>query len=158
MKKYLRLLILPFLFCSLLGCDEEDDVKPIYLTAFAGTWEVVDQDNQELFETGCLLDIQSSQIHEGFGGYQGYITTYYLTDGGATLHDKVFSWSIREVEQNRPLLDVVYQGELDGDNVWSGNYYYKITELGYENMSWQVNSNGDNSTIRFKRRSDIQSE
>ena len=70
-------------------------------------------------------------------------------------NNKVFSWSIREVENNQPLLDVVYHGELDSDDTWNGNYYYKITKLTDTHMWWQVNTNGDNSTIKFRRRNDI---
>ena len=76
MNKYLLLLLVPLLSFTLTGCDDEDDVKLINLDLFAGTWEVVDQGNQELLERNCILNITSSQIHEGFGGYQGFIETY----------------------------------------------------------------------------------
>ena len=151
MKKSLLLLILPLLFMSLSGCDDEEDVTPMDLNLFAGTWEVIDQGNQELFERNCILNITSSQSHEGFGGYLGYITTYFITVDGTPKHDRVFTWSIREVDNYQPLLDVVYQGELDSDDLWAGNYYYKITKLTDTLMWWQVNTNGDNSTIKFRR-------
>lgn len=158
MNKYILLLFLPLLSFTLTGCDDEDDANPIALNLFGGNWEVVDPGNQELFERDCLLDITSSQIHEGYGGYHGDITTYYLTVGGTPIHDKVFTWSIREVDNHQPLLDVVYQGELDSDDTWNGNYYYKITKLTDSYMWWQVNTNGDNSTIKFRRRNDINIE
>lgn len=152
MKKSLLLLILPLLFMLLSGCDDEEDVTPIDLNLFAGTWEVVDQGNQILLERNCILNITSSQIHEGFVGYQGYITTYFIAVDSTPIHDRVFTWSIREVEDHQPLLDVVYQGELDSDDLWAGNYHYKITKLTDTHMWWQVSTNGDNSTIKFSRR------
>lgn len=59
------------------------------------------------------------------------------------------------MENNQPLLDVVYQGELDSDDTWDGNYYYKITKLTDTHMWWQVNTNEGNSTVKFCRRNDI---
>ncbi len=155
MNKYLLLLLLQLLSFTLIGCDDEEDVIAPDLKLFAGTWEVVVQEDQNVFERADILHITSSQIHEGYGGYQGNITTYFLRYDDTTIHDKVFSWSIREVENNQPLLDVVYQGELDSDDTWNGNYYYKITKLTYTHMWWQVNTNGNNSTIKFRRRNDI---
>ena len=126
MKKLLYIL-LPVIAILFTGCEDEDDVIAPDLKLFAGTWEVVDQGNQELLERNCILNITSSQIHEGFGGYQGFIDTYFITVNGIPKHDRVFSWSIREEENNQPLLDIAYQGELDSDDTWDGNYYYKIT-------------------------------
>lgn len=158
MNRYLLLLIFPILSFGLMGCDDEDDIKPIDLNLFAGTWEVVVQGEQTVFEREDILHITSSQIHEGYGGYRGYITTYFLRYDDTPIHDRVFSWSIREVDNHQPLLDVVYQGELDSDDIWDGNYYYKITKLTDTHMWWQVNTNGDQSTIKFRRRNDIQIE
>lgn len=155
MNKYILLLLLSLLSLSLVGCGGEEEVKPVDLRLFSGTWEVVDQGNQELFERGCMLDITSSQIHEGYGGYKGYITTYFITDDGSRMHDRAFSWVSREVENHKPLLDLVLQGELDSDDPWTGNYYYKISKLDYNDMWWQVNTNGDNSIIKFIRRDDV---
>lgn len=158
MNKYLLLLILPLLSFTLTGCDDEEDVKPIDLNLFDGIWEVVNQGNQNVFGREDILHITSSQIYEGYGGYQGNITTYFLRYDDTPIYDKVFSWSIREVENKQPLLYVVYQGELDTDDPWDGNYYYKITKLTDTHMWWQVNTNGDNSTIMFRRRNDIHIE
>ena len=156
MKKSLLLLILPLIFMSLSGCDDEDDVNPFDLNLFAGTWEVVDQGNQILLERNCILNITSSQIHEGFGGYQGFIETYFITVNEIPKHDRVFTWSIREVDNHIPLLTIFFKGQLDSDNPWDGDYFYKITKLTDTHMWWQVNTNGDNSTIKFRRRNDIQ--
>ena len=76
MKKLLYIL-LPVIAILFTGCEDEDDVIAPDLKLFAGTWEVVDQGNQELLERNCILNITSSQIHEGFGGYQGFIDTYF---------------------------------------------------------------------------------
>lgn len=158
MNKFILFLMLPLLSFTLTGCDEEDEVKPIDLNLFIGTWEVVDQGSQALLERNCILDITSSQIHESFGGYLGYITTYFPTVDGSPVHDRVFSWSIREIENHRPLLNLVFQGELDSDDIWAGDYQYIITKLDYDNMWWQVNTNGDNSKIMFRRRNDFRLE
>lgn len=159
MNKYLLLLILPLLSFVMVGCDDDkDDVIAPDLTLFAGNWEVVDQGNQEIFARNCILEIKSRQIYEGYGGYQGSITTCYLTVTGIPRHDRVFTWSIREVENHQPLLDVVFQGELDNDDIWAGEYPYKIIKLTETQMWWQINTIGDNSTIKFRRRNDIHLE
>lgn len=155
MNKYLLLFLLPLLSFTLTGCDDDEDAKPMDLRLFAGTWDVVDQGNQEVFNKGSILEITSSEINEGFGGYQGYMTTYLQPVGGAPVHDRVFTWAIREVENHKPLLDVVLEGELDSEDIWAGDYYYRITGLDRNEMQWQVNTNGDNSIIRFRRHSDI---
>jgi len=131
MNKFPLLLILPFLSLVMAGCDDDkDDVIAPDLSLFAGNWEVVDQGNQKVFARNCILDIKSGQIHEGYGGYQGYITTYFLSASGTLRHDRVFSFSIREVEKYKPLLDVEFLGELDGNDqsdsydLWDGNYSY----------------------------------
>ena len=62
------------------------------------------------------------------------------------------------MENNQPLLDVSFQGELDSDDVWAGNYPYKIIKLTDTDMWWQVNTNGDKSIIKFRHRNDIQIE
>ncbi len=157
MNKCLLLFILPLLSFVMVACnDNEDDVVfAPKLELFDGTWEVIDQGNQKVFEKDCILDISSAQIYEGYGGYQGYITTYFLADDGTLRHGRVFTFSIREVENNRPLLDVSFQGELDSDDIWAGNYPYKIIKLTDTDMWWQVNTNGDKSIIKFRRRNDI---
>lgn len=141
---------------SLPGCSDDDDVKSIDIDLMAGDWEVVDQGNQDVFERGCILDISLSPdlINGSYGGYKGSITTFYLTVSGAVLHDKEYGWSIRYVENQLPLLEVVLQGELDSDDLWDGEYHYKITKLTDTHMLWQVNSNGDHSTIKFRRHID----
>lgn len=159
MNRYLMFLVLPILSLLMVGCDDDkDDVVAPDLTRFAGTWEVVSPGDQKVFGWNEILDITSSRIHESYGGYQGYITTYFLTADGTPRHDRVFTWSIREVENHQPLLDLVFQGDLDSDDPWASNYPYKIVRLTDTHMWWQVNSNGDNSTIKFRRRNDIHIE
>lgn len=156
MNKLLFLLILPILLFIPASCNNDDDIKPMDIDLIAGEWEVVDQGNQDVFERGCMLDISISPdlINGSYGGYKGSITTFYLTVSGAVLHDKEYGWSIRYVENQLPLLEVVLQGELDSDDIWDGEYHYKITKLTDTHMWWQVNSNGDHSTIKFRRRID----
>lgn len=155
MNKYLLFMILPLLSFVMTGCNHDEDAGPKDLSLLAGNWEVVAQGDQNVFKREDILNITSAQINEGYGGYQGYITTYFLTATGITIHDRVFTWSVRETENHQPLLDVALQGELDNEDPWAGNYYYKITKLTDAHMWWQVNTNGDNSTIMFKRRDDI---
>lgn len=159
MNKFLLLLILPLLSLVMSGCDDnKDDVDAPDLTLFAGTWEVVSPGEQKVFGYNEILHISSGRPFESYGGYQGYINTYLLTTLGTPKHDRVFTWSIREAERHQPLLDVVYQGELDSDDLWAGNYPYKIVKLTDTHMWWQVNTNGDNSIIMLKRRNDIHIE
>lgn len=64
MNKYLLLLILPLLSFIMTGCnDSGDDVKPINLGTFTGTWEVVYQGNQDVLPRDCILNIVSAQIN-----------------------------------------------------------------------------------------------
>ena len=155
---YIGLLIMSFVSLGLTtSCGgEEDDVRPMDLLLMEGVWEVMDQGSQDVFERGCLIDITfSSEMAEG--AYHGYITAFYLASGGTPVHDKVYGWSIRGVENHLPLLDLVLLGEADGDNQWEGNYYYRIIRLSDSYMWWQGNSNGDSSTVKFRRHPDIQS-
>ena len=107
---------------------------------------------------GIAFYIVSAQINPGDGDYQGYITTYFITVNGTPLHDKAFTWVIREVENNQPLLYLVYQGDLDSDDIWDGFYPFKVVKLTDNYMWWQFNTNGNNSMIQFRRRSDINLE
>lgn len=52
MNKYLLVLILPLLSFIMVGCDNDDeDVIATDLTLFAGTWKVIDNGDQYVFET-----------------------------------------------------------------------------------------------------------
>lgn len=161
MNKYLLLLIFPLLSFMMVGCDDDDKVDDVIapdLIRLAGMWEVVDQGNQDVFVRTCILDMTSSRIHEGYGGYQGNITSYFLTVDGKPKNERAFTWTILEVENNQPLLDVVYQGVIDSDDPRIDKYSYKIVKLTDANMWWQVNSSEDNNTIKFRRRDDIHIE
>lgn len=156
MNRYIILLILPLLSFIMTGCDDSaEDVKPINLDIFTGTWQVVDQGNQNVLPRACILNIVSSQIHEGFVGYQGYVTTFFLTVDGTPKHDKVFTWTIQEEEGKQPLLNLAYQGDLDSDDIWDGDYPFKIVKLTDTFMWWQVNTIGDNSIVKLRRHADI---
>ena len=128
------------------------------LALLDGVWEVVDQGDQNVFERGCFLHISQKLTNGSYGSLQGNITTFYLTVGGAQRHDKIYNWHIRDIENHQPLLDLVFTGELDSDDLWDNNYYYKITKLTDTNMWWQGRANGDNSIIKFRRRTDINFE
>lgn len=150
--KYLFILVLSLLSFGLISCDDKNDVDPVNLQFFDGVWEVVDQGSQDVLQRGCFLDIASYYI-DGFS--QGRITTFYMTVGGAIVHDKEYSWLIRRTGNELPLLDMVWQADLDSDDQWEGNYFYTITRLTDTHMYWQVRSNGDQSTVKFRRRTDI---
>lgn len=153
--KYLPLfLISPLLTLPLTSCDDEDDVSPMDLELFAGNWEVVESD---IDNSSCIYQIKTSpdKTEGTYGGYHGTITTFYLTATGNPLYDKEYSWSIRHIENYQPLLDLSLSGELDSEDPWTGNYYYKIIKLTDTNMWWRGNSNGDDSIIKFRRRTDL---
>ena len=143
---------------TLTGCNMlELDKKKYYEQVVASVTSEQSEYVRE-YTKKDVVNITSAQIYEGYGGYQGYITTYFLTVAGIPKHDRVFTFSILEVENNQPLLDVSFQGELDSDDVWAGNYPYKIIKLTDTDMWWQVNTNGDKSIIKFRHRNDIQIE
>lgn len=156
MNRYVLFLMATLLSFGLFGCgDDDEDMTPIVLDLLGGTWEVVSQGDQDIFHREEILDISSSQIHEGYGGYKGKIDTYFLASDGSPRHDRTFTWSCLEVENHQPLLDVVYQGGLDGDVASTGNYHYKVIKLTRTHMWWQTTSTGRDNIIKFKRRDDI---
>lgn len=145
---------------GLSGCgdDDEEEMTPIVLGLFGGTWEVVSQGDQDIFHWEEILDISSSQIHEGYGGYKGSIDTYFLASDGSPRHDQTFTWTCLEEENYQPLLGVVHQSDLDGDDASPRNYHYKIIKLTPTHMWWQTTSTGHDNIIKFKRRDDIRIE
>lgn len=157
MKKYLFLLIIPILSLGLISCNNEEDVKPMDLRLLDGVWEVVDQGNQDVFDRKCLLNISTSHdlTNEAYGALHGYITTFYLTATDIPKHDKEYSWSICEIENHLPLLDLTFQADIDSDDIEKGEYSYTITKLTDTHLWWQIRSDSDNSTIKFRRRTDI---
>ena len=157
MKNLLLLLIFPLLSFAFTSCDDEGDTTPMDLELLAGTWEVVESD---IDNRNCIYEIKSAsdKTHGSYSGYYGTITTYYLTSTGTPLFDKEYTWTIRYAESHQPLLDLILVGELDSDDPWAGNYYYKIIKLTDSNMWWRGNSNGDNSIIKFRRRTDIENQ
>lgn len=155
MKYLLLLLIFPIFAFSLTGCDDEEDVRHMDLDLLAGTWEVVESDYNN---RGCIYEIKSStDFTEGpYGWHYGTISTYYFSVSGNPIHDKDYNWSIREMENHQPLLDLTLTGELDNEDQWAGHYYYKIIKLTDTHMWWKGNSNGDNGIIKFRRRTDLE--
>lgn len=160
MNRYVLFLMATLLSFGLFGCgdDDDEDMTPIVLDLLGGTWEVVSQGDQDIFHWEEILDISSSQIHEGYGGYQGSIDTYFLTSDGSQRHDRTFTWTCLEMENYQPILDVVHQGDLDGDDASAGNYHYKIIKLTPTHMWWETTSTGRDNIIKFKRRDDIRTE
>lgn len=157
MKKSLLFLIASILIFSLTSCDDEEDVTPMNLNLLAGTWEVVESDFDN---RGCIYEIKTApdRTEGSYGGYYGTITTYYLSVSGNPIFDKEYNWSSRYLENHLPLLDLTLTGELDSEDPWAGSYFYKITKLTDTHMWWKDNSNGDNGTIKFERRTDFDIE
>lgn len=150
-------LISGFLSIIVTSCDNKEDLKPIDLRLMPGIWEVVVQGEQDVFVRGCYLDLKES-TEPSTTDHHGYISTFYLTATDHILHDKVYSWSIRESDSGQPALDLVFQGELDSDVPWDGSCYYRIVKLTESHMWWKGNSVGDDSTIKLRRRTDINVE
>lgn len=154
MNKPLSVIFNTLFFAFVLtGCDDhEDEIYPsqTFERYIAGQWEQIDGPDR-----GCIYDITiATNPSEGTYGYvYGQITTYYLTIGGTPIYDKEFSWSVREIENHYPLLDLIFTGELDGDDASSGDYHYKIIKIDDSFMWWQTTT-GDNSILKFKRRTD----
>ena len=154
MKRYFVYLMLSLLSFGLISCEDKEDVDVFDLNLFGGIWEVVDEGTQDNLGRGCILDISISTDHseEVYGGYKGSAVSFYLTVGGRPLHDKVYSWSILRMENDFPLLELILQEELESDDLWDGYYIYKITKLTDSHMWWQLRSNGNNTTIKFRHR------
>lgn len=160
MDKYLVYLMLSLFSFLLISCEDKEEAHIPDLALLDGIWEVVDEGTQDNLLRGCFLDmsISTGPADSAYGGYEGNAVTFYLTVGGMPLRDKVYSWSILRIENNLPLLELILQDELDSDDLWDGYYIYKITQLTDTHMWWQIRSNGNNSIIKFKRRTDIQVE
>ncbi|MDE7437719.1 MAG: hypothetical protein K2M93_04465 [Muribaculaceae bacterium] len=152
MKKLLFLLIAPLLSFVLIGCDKDDDVKPIDLQLLEGVWEVVAEGDQDVFRIGCCLDI-STDPQNNFGSLSGNITTFFLTATDNKIYDKVYGWSISEIENHQPLLNVVFLGDLDSLDPSESSVNYKIIKLNDTHMWWQLIADGDTPIIMFKRHS-----
>lgn len=157
MNKKLFLLILTIISLGLTSCNDDNDIKTMDLKLMNGAWMVVDQGTQDVFERGCIIDITTSPYpsHGSYGALLGSLTTYFINVAGNPVHDKAYSWTIRNMENHQPLLDLTFQGDLDSDDPWDGQYFYKITKLTDTHMWWQVNTNGNNSIIKFQRRPDL---
>ena len=157
MNKCFIYLMLSLLSFGLISCEDKEEVHALDLNLLDGVWEVVDECTQDNLGRGCLLDMSISTDHaeEAYGGYNGSAVTYYLTVGGRPLQDKVYCWSILRLENNLPLLELILQDELESDDLWDGYYIYRITKLTDRHMWWQLISNGNNTTIKFRHRADV---
>lgn len=155
MNKSILILVFILLSSLLSNCKEEEVLNHIDVNLFTGTWEVVESNNPE---RGCIYEITTSpdlSVNMYDDGYHGQIKTYYLTATGNPLYDKEYNWSIRFMENHQPLLDLTLKGGIDSEDPWAGNYYYKVTKLSNSVMWWQANTNGDNATIKFHRRTNL---
>lgn len=153
MNKYLLLLFLPLLSFIMAGCDDDkEDVQQIDLDRLAGTWKVVEQGSQNVFERDCCLEI--AVFHDSpngaYGGYLVFITTFYLANGNP-VHDKVYSGSIREVENHYPLLNLEFDGDHDNNDDSKEKYTYTITRLDYTYMWWSFKDGETTDVIKFRR-------
>lgn len=153
MKKLLLLFLIPILSLTLTGCNDGEDDKPIDLCLFDGVWEVVYQGNQDNFHIGEFLEV-STNNRQIYGGTEGSIMTFFLTATDVVFHDKEYRWNLSEIDHHRPLLKVVYQGDLDSDNQEIEHYEYRIIKLTDKHMWWKFEEK-DYSIIKLRRRRDI---
>lgn len=155
MNKPILILSFILLISLLTNCKKKEDLNYIDVNLLTGTWEVVESNN---LERGCIYEItRSSDLSVNvYEGCYGKITTYYLTATGNPLYDKEYNWRIRYMENYQPLLDLTLESVLDNEDSQSGNcYYYKVTKLTSSVMWWQAYTNEDNTTIKFRRRTDL---
>lgn len=152
--------MLSILSFGLVSCEDKEEVHIPDLDLLDGIWEVVDEGTQDNLLRGCFLDmsITTDPTDNAYGGYEGNANSFYLTATDVSLQDKFYSWSILRIENNIPLLELILQDQLDSDDLWEGYYIYRIIKLNDTHMWWQLRSNGNNSTIKFRRRKDIQVE
>lgn len=156
MNKWFIYLVLSLLSPVLISCEDKEELHTLDLNLLDGIWEVVDEGTQDNLGRGCLLDmsISTDNTEEAYGGYKGSAVTFYLTVGGRPIRDKVYCWSILRLENNLPLLELILQEELESDDLWDGYYIYRITKLTDSHMWWQLRSNGNNTTIKFRHHLD----
>lgn len=138
------------------GCNKEN-VKPIELHFLDGNWEVVYTDNQEVLGIFSILEITTESNNSEGGGCikRGKITTYYANSFGTKFYDKVFKWKIYESEEGELSLNLELESELDSESLLDDNYFYKIIRLNDTHMWWQPFSNGDQGTVKMRRRTDL---
>ena len=112
MKKYLYLLVLPFIATVLGGCNDDDDVMDTRL--IKGQWELVSEDHSDytyIYDFGTRGENTWSW---------GTLTTYYLTYGGDPVHDKVYSWHVSDpANYDQVYLELTLVGYLDSDDAWA---------------------------------------
>lgn len=149
MKKYLYLLVLPFIATVLGGCNDDDDVMDTRL--IKGQWELVSEDHSDytyIYDFGTRGENTWSW---------GTLTTYYLTYGGDPVHDKVYSWHVSDpANYDQVYLDLTLIGELDSDDAWENTDYYIVERLTATEMILRKDEVGDTQTrIRFIRRNDL---
>lgn len=149
MKKYLYLLMLPFIAAVLGGCDDDDDAMDTRL--IKGQWELVSEDHPDYT---YIYDFRTQSENTWSWGT---LTTYYLTYGGDPVHDKVYSWHVSDPANSDPVyLDLTLIGELDSEDAWENTDYYIVERLTATEMILRKDEVGDTQTrIRFIRRNDL---
>ncbi len=151
-NKCLAILLCAFMLVGFVSC-KDDEPKPIDFNLMPGIWEVTHSGDNKMLNLGDILDLSiSSQSAEGV---KGDFTIYWLTSTGKPLYSQGYTWNIRDIESAQPLLDIVMVADLDTEEPWAGNYYYRITKLTDTHMWWQGNTNGNSATIMMKRRTDL---
>ena len=146
MKKYLYLLMLPFIAAVLGGCDDDDNVMDSRL--IKGQWELVSEDHPDytyIYDFGTQSENTWSW---------GTLTTYYLTYGGDPVHDKVYSWHVSDPANSDPVyLDLTLLRELPTDDPWEDTDRYIVERLTATEMILRRDEVGDTQTrIRLTRR------
>lgn len=162
MKKSAYLFLLTILAFVAVSCDDNEDNRPtILLMYLSGSWEVVYSNNPECPSIYDITAESSSLPSAGSVGYNGTLTTSYLTVNNSLVHDKEYSWEIVAVEDSYyPLIELNWAADLDNvnGNQPANRFYYRIEELTPTTMRWHINSVTGEEIIKFVRRTDLDSK
>lgn len=146
MKKYLFPLILSFIACAFVSCDNDDD-DLIDIKLLKGQWELVSQDSSE---RRCIYDFTTQNDNTWSWGS---LITYYLFPTGNMIHEAAYSWSVSDPGNgDRVYLELTLQGLLDSADPWANTEYFIITRLRSTEMELRKNKVGDSkTTLKFAR-------
>lgn len=138
------LLIFPLL-TVLSGCKDDDEVMDTKL--IKGQWIVVSEDNPEY---GYIYDFTTQSEHTWSWGL---LTTYFITEDGLPMHDKVYDWHVSDPNNSdKVYLDITMKDLLDSDDPWENTDRFIIEKLSVAEMILRKNEVGDIKTrIKLER-------
>ena len=151
MKKYLFLLLLPFLAVALNGCNDDDDqLDP---TLIKGTWEAVGNDH---FDYTAIYTFENVR---DFSNY-GIVEVKYLRADGTNVEEipvRRYDWHAAGPEGNNGILDITLSPcDVSPDAPAFFYETYAITRLTSSKMVWKgLEPNSiKNKSVEFIRRSE----